>query len=118
VNKVTSLKRIALPGALLVAAIGLAGCEVEKTQEGEMPDVSVEGGQMPEYEQTREGRMPDVDVQGGQMPRYDVDAPDVDVGTKEKTVTVPDVDINMPADRDDANEPVQAGQDDPGRPTP
>lgn len=105
-NKVNSFKRIALPGALLVAAIGLAGCDVEKTQEGEMPDVSVEGGQMPEYEQTREGRLPDVDVKGGQLPRYDVDAPDVDVdvGTKEKTVTVPDVDVDVdPAGSKDAD---------------
>lgn len=77
--------------ALLMAA--LSGCDVEKTQEGEMPDV-------------------DVDVKEGQMPKYDVDAPDVDVSTEEKevevpdvdvemkkkTITVPDVDIDMPAD--------------------
>lgn len=103
---VNRFRQVALPGALLVAALGLAGCEVEKTQEGEMPDVSVEGGQMPEYEQTREGRMPDVDVQGGQMPRYDVDAPDVDVDlkTEERTVTVPDVDVDVdPAGSRDAD---------------
>lgn len=32
------------------------------------------------------------------MPEYDVDAPDVDVGTQEKTITVPDVDVDMPDD--------------------
>jgi len=37
-----------------------------------------------------------------------VDAPEVDVGTKEKTVTVPDVDVTMPDDDEpDVGEPVQ-----------
>ncbi len=48
-----------------------------------------------DVEQTREARLPDVDVEGGQAPAYDVDAPDVDVGTQERTVTVPDVDIDV-----------------------
>lgn len=75
------ITRILVP---LAAATFLAcGCDVDKTQEGEMPDV---------------------DVQGGQVPKYDVDAPDVDVGTKKKTVTVPDVDINAPDD-DEMDEP-------------
>lgn len=74
-----------IPGALLVATLGMAGCEVEKTEEGSLPDVEVEGGNMPEY---------------------DVDGPDVDVGTKEKTITVPDVDVDMPDDDDDVREPV------------
>ena len=76
-----------IPGALLVAALGMAGCEVEKTEEGSLPEV---------------------DVKGGNMPKYDVDGPDVDVGTKEKTITVPDVDIDMPDDDDEpeVREPV------------
>jgi len=55
----------------------LLGCDVDKTQEGELPDV-------------------DVDVSGdpGQMPEYDVETPDVDVGTETKEVTVPDVDVH------------------------
>lgn len=65
-------KRAYLPVALL--AIALGGCDVDKTQEGEMPQV---------------------DVKGGQLPNYDVDAPDVDVNTEEKTVTVPDVDVDV-----------------------
>lgn len=61
--------------ALACAAFALAlfGCEVEQTEEGEMPDVDVEGGNVPEY---------------------DVEAPDVDVGTEERTITVPDVDVD------------------------
>lgn len=56
-----------------VFALGVAACSVEQTEEGDMPDVEVEGGQLPEY---------------------DVDAPDVDVGTDTTTVVVPDVDVN------------------------
>ncbi len=76
-----------IPGAVLLASLGLAGCDVEKTEEGSLPEVNVEGGNMPEY---------------------DVDAPDVDVGTKEKTITVPDVDVDMPKDDEpDVGEPVE-----------
>lgn len=48
-------------------------------------------------EQTEEGDMPDVEVEGGNLPEYDVDAADVEVGTDTQMVTVPDVDIE-PAD--------------------
>lgn len=61
--------------SLLVAplfAFGLAACDVDQTQEGELPDVDVEGGQVPEY---------------------DVDAADVDVGTDTQTVITPDIDV-------------------------
>lgn len=63
--------------ALGASAIALGGCQVEKTQEGELPDV-------------------DVTAEGGQLPEYDVQTADVDVGTREETVTVPDVDVTMP----------------------
>ena len=79
-----------IPGAVLLASLGLAGCDVEKTEEGSLPEVNVEGGNMPEY---------------------DVDAPDVDVGTQEKTITVPDVDVDMPEDDEpDLGEPVEPDQ--------
>ena len=61
--------------SLIVAplfAFGLAACDVDQTQEGELPDV---------------------DVQGGQVPEYDVDAADVDVGTDTQTVITPDIDV-------------------------
>jgi hypothetical protein len=58
--------------------------------------------------QTEEGKMPDVDVsaEGGKMPEYDVDAPDVDVKTEKREVTVPKVDVHFPGDEkaDDKNE--------------
>jgi hypothetical protein len=55
-----------------VFAFGLAACDVDQTQEGDLPDVDVEGGQVPEY---------------------DVDAADVDVGTDTQTVITPDIDV-------------------------
>ncbi len=74
-----------IPGAVLLTTLGMAGCDVEQTEEGSLPDVEIEGGNMPEY---------------------DVDAPEVDVGTKEKTVTVPDVDVTLPDDEPEVGEPV------------
>ena len=50
-----------------------------------------------EVEQTEEGSMPSVDVEGGNLPEYDVDAkvPDVDLDTKTVEVEVPTVDVDM-----------------------
>lgn len=59
---------------LLLAAF--SGCDVDRTQEARAPDVDV-----------------DVDVDPGRWPQYDVKWADVDVGTKERTITVPTVRI-------------------------
>lgn len=91
----------------LMIVLGLAAvsfsCSVDKTQEGEMPEVSVEGGNLPEYEieKTEEGRMPDVEMSGGEMPEYDVDTADVDVEMETREVEVPSVNVDMPDDEDD-----------------
>jgi len=77
-----------------VVAFSLTACEVKKTQEGEMPDVSVEGGQ---------------------VPKYDVDAPDVKVEGEKKTITVPDVDVVTPEEQRTGGN-VEAG--DPGTAAP
>lgn len=61
-------------------AFGLAACTAEQTQEGDLPEV---------------------DVQGGQLPEYDVDAADVEVGTDTQTVRVPDVDVTAPENQND-----------------
>ena len=68
-----------LTAGLLAALMGLAlaSCDVDKTEEGSLPEV---------------------EVQGGNMPEYDVDGPDIDVGTETKEVEVPTVDIDMPED--------------------
>ena len=67
----------ALAGASCLA--GLAACDVDKTKNGAMPDV-------------------DVNVSGGQLPEYNVQGPDVQVGTENKTVQVPTVDVDLPND--------------------
>lgn len=98
--------RKAATGATLVALIFTAGCEVEKTRDGELPDVDVsaEAGNLPEYEviKTEEGKMPsvDVDVESGQMPAYEIEGPEVTVGSKTVEVEVPTVDVDLPDDDD------------------
>lgn len=66
--------------SLLIAplfAVGMTACDVDQTEEGEMPDIEVEEGQ---------------------LPAYDVDGPEVEI--TEDTVTVPDVDVTIPDDDD------------------
>ena len=84
---------------LAAVSLGLVGCDVQKTQEGNLT--------IPKYEvsKTKEG-----DVT---LPKYDVDAPKVDVTTEKKevlvpkviaekeTITVPKVDVTPAKDRDD-----------------
>jgi hypothetical protein len=67
------LRKIMTLLAVPAVAFAFAACDVDQTQEGDMPDVDVEGGQLPEFE---------------------VDGPDVDVG--EDTITVPTVDVDVP----------------------
>lgn len=66
--------------AATILTFGLTACDVEQTEEGDMPEVQVEGGELPEY---------------------DVDTADVDVTTEERTVEVPVVDV----EEADAGEP-------------
>lgn len=53
---------------------------------------------MIDIDQTEEARLPDVDVsvEGGQMPEFDADVGDIETGSKDVTVTVPTVDIQSP----------------------
>jgi hypothetical protein len=60
----------------LAATLALSACDVDQTQEGELPQV-------------------DVDVEGGQLPRYDVNAPEIEIATRDEQVTIPDVDIDV-----------------------
>lgn len=76
--------------ALLAAAattmmFALSACDVDQTQEGEMPDVQVEGGA---------------------LPAYDVETAEVDVGTRTTEVEVPTAEVIMPDDPDhSSNDP-------------
>jgi hypothetical protein len=90
--------------------------DFEVTSSGELPetdvDVTADSGNLPEYEmrKTEEGELPDVDVSGdvsgGQMPEVDVESPDVEVGTNEKTVTYPDVDVSVDEEQDEVTVPT------------
>ncbi len=122
-TKSTSLRGVQKWVCILIVpamALVFTGCKVEKTAEGEMPEVDVQTkeGNLPEYDivKTEEGNMPevDVDVKGGKLPRYEVETadvnvekekvrvevPDVDIGTEEKTITVPTIDVDMPGKAD------------------
>ncbi|MBI2771661.1 MAG: DUF3868 domain-containing protein [Burkholderiales bacterium] len=71
-------KTTAIAIAITSAAVmGLAGCDVKKTQEGNVT--------LPKYdvEKTKEGNVT--------LPKYDVTAPDVKVTSTEKTIVVPTV---------------------------
>jgi uncharacterized lipoprotein len=56
------------------SCLGLTACDVDKTKNGQMPDV-------------------DLNVSGGQLPEYHVTTPDVNIGTENKTIQVPTVDV-------------------------
>ena len=60
----------------LVATLGVAvaGCQVNKTQEGKLPEVKVS-------------------TTGAQLPEYNVEGPKVAVGSKTETVKVPTVKV-------------------------
>lgn len=47
-----------------------------------------------DFDQTQEGQLPDVSVDGGQLPKVDADVADVDVGTKNEVVEVPTIDVD------------------------
>jgi hypothetical protein len=66
------MKKSLMVAALGALALGLGACDVEQTEEGEMPEV---------------------DVKGGNLPEYDVDTADVEVGTEERTVEVPTINV-------------------------
>lgn len=66
---------IGLAILIFAVTVGVWALDVDVTQEGELPSVSFESGEMPEV---------------------DVDAADVDVGTEERTVEVPTVDVDPP----------------------
>lgn len=96
--------------AAMLAVSGASGCTAEKTEPGKAPDVDV-----------------DVDVDPGRWPEYKINWADVDVGTREQTVTVPVVevrketrqvqvpyiDINPPGARDREQRTIQVEVDVP-----
>ncbi|MBL0418754.1 hypothetical protein JI739_00205 [Ramlibacter sp. AW1] len=74
-------RKFALVGIVSASLFGLAACDVEKTQSGNID--------LPKYEvtKTQEGEVT--------VPKYDVRGPDVEVRREERQVTIPDVDVDV-----------------------
>lgn len=76
------IARAAALSAVPAIALSFSSCEVKKTEEGEMPEVKVEGGN---------------------LPKYDVDAPEIKVDEKKidipDSITVPDIDVVTPEEK-------------------
>lgn len=71
------LKTTLAAAFVTVGALGLAGCDVEKTQEGNVS--------LPKYDVEKKASG---DVT---LPKYDVTTPDVKVGSTERTINVPKI---------------------------
>lgn len=54
------------------------------------------GVYMVDIDQTQEGSLPTVSIDGGEMPEYDAEVGDIEVGERDVTVTVPTVDVETP----------------------
>ena len=91
-SKAQDKKLIRSLSALLIVASAFGfGCDVDQTEEGELPEVDVKEGNMPEYDVDG----PEVEVK---TEKKQVEVPDVDVDMEKKTVEVPDIDVNTPDD--------------------
>lgn len=66
----------------IAAAFALTACDVDKTSDGELPEI-------------------DVDAEAGKLPSYEVNTPEVETGTKTVEVEVPTVDVKPAEDGDD-----------------
>ena len=71
------MKNVIKAVALGAICVGIAGCKVNKTQEGKLPEVNVS-------------------TQGGRLPEYNVQGPTVETGSKNETIKVPTVKVKTP----------------------
>ena len=54
------------------------------------------GVYMIDVDQTQEAQLPEVEIEGGQMPEFNAEVGDVDVEEEEVTVTVPTLEVTPP----------------------
>lgn len=85
-------------GVVAVAALvwfGIVMVDVDQTQEAALPDVdvSVEGGQMPEFE----AEVGEIAV--GET-EATIEVPEVEVTTREETVTLPTLEVTTPEEQE------------------
>ena len=59
-----------------------------------------------DIDQTEEGEMPEVEVQEGELPEYDVEGPDVEVSSDTDTIVAetPEIDVDVPDAQDDVED--------------
>lgn len=69
-----TMKKAAFVAVAMTSMFALSACDVQKTQEGEMPKVEVK-------------------AEGGQLPAYDVETPEVEMGTETRTIEVPTANV-------------------------
>ena len=74
-----------------LCTVGVAGCDVDVEDSGELPSVDVDPGEAPDVDV----HGPDVDVDSKETT---VEVPDVDM--EKKKVTVPDVDVDVPEENE------------------
>ncbi len=55
---------------------------------------------MIDIDQTQEAALPEVTVEGGQLPKFDAEVGDVDIEEKQVTVTVPELEVTPPEEED------------------
>lgn len=84
------MKKFAIFASVAGAALALTACDVDQTEEGELPEVDVEGGNMPEF---------------------DVEGPEVDVETGTETVEVPTLDVDVEGPGDAEGKPVTGNEE-------
>jgi hypothetical protein len=87
------ITRLLIAGALFAAPLG-AACDIDQTRDGELPEVEVTEGQMPEYDVDT----PEVTF-GTRTEQMEV--PDIDIHTETEEVEVPTVAVEMPDDDDE-----------------
>jgi hypothetical protein len=46
--------------------------------------------------QTQTATLPEIKIEGGQAPKFEADMADIDVGTENKVIQVPDVSVQKP----------------------
>ncbi|MFY9349979.1 MAG: hypothetical protein WBL20_19340 [Sphingobium sp.] len=49
-----------------------------------------------DLQKTQDGRLPEVAIKEGKLPQYDADVAKVEVGTRKETIEVPTVDVKKP----------------------
>lgn len=61
------------------------------------------GVYMVDIDQTQQAELPNVEIEGGQLPEFSAETGDISITEEEVTVTVPDIEITPPQDEEIAS---------------